>query len=82
MSRVRLGDVATEWCGLVLSRKQSRTPTSAKYRLLNLRAINADGCVEMALVDINEVKRNIAGIEKELAKVQSPMAKYMKELGL
>ena len=51
MSRVRLGDVATVRCGLVLSRKQSRTPTSAKYRLLNLRAINADGCVEMALVD-------------------------------
>ena len=51
VSRVRLGDVATVRCGLVLSRKQSRTPTSARYRLLNLRAINADGCVEMALVD-------------------------------
>ena len=51
MSRVRLGDVATVRCGLVLSRKQSRTPTGAKYRLLNLRSINADGCVEMALVD-------------------------------
>lgn len=38
-------------CGLVLSRKQSRTPTDAKYRLLNLRSINVDGCVEMALVD-------------------------------
>lgn len=50
-SRVRLGDVATVRCGLVLSRKQSRTPTDAKYRLLNLRSINADGCVEMALVD-------------------------------
>ena len=37
---------------------------------------------EEELVDINEVKRNIAGIEKELAKVQSQMAKYMKELGL
>ena len=37
---------------------------------------------EEELVDIDEVKRNIVGIEKELAKVQSQMAKYMKELGL
>ena len=37
---------------------------------------------EEELVDIDEVKRNIAGIEKELAKVQAQMAKYMKELGL
>lgn len=37
---------------------------------------------EEELVDIDEVKRNIAGIEKELAKVQAKMAKYMKELGL
>lgn len=37
---------------------------------------------EEELVDIDEVKRNIAGIEKELAKVQSQMSKYMKELGL
>ena len=37
---------------------------------------------EEELVDIDEVKRNIADIEKELAKVQSQMAKYMKELGL
>ena len=51
MSRMRLGDVAIVRCGLVLSRKQSRTPTDAKYRLLNLRSINADGCVEMAMLD-------------------------------
>jgi type I restriction enzyme M protein len=37
---------------------------------------------EEELVDIDEVKRNIAGIEKELAKVQAQMAKYMKEVGL
>lgn len=37
---------------------------------------------EEELVDIDEVKRNIVGIEKELAKVQAQMAKYMKELGL
>lgn len=33
-------------------------------------------------VDLDEVKRNIAGIEAELAEVQAQMAKYMKELGL
>ena len=38
-------------CGLVLSRKQSPTPTNARYHLLNLRSINADGCVEMAMLD-------------------------------
>jgi type I restriction enzyme M protein len=37
---------------------------------------------EEELVDIDEVKRNIVVIEKELAKVQAQMAKYMKELGL
>ena len=37
---------------------------------------------EEELVDIDEVKKNIADIEKELAKVQSQMAKYIKELGL
>ena len=51
VSRVRLGDVAEVRCGLVLSRKQSRVPTAAKYRLLNLRSIDADGCVEMATLD-------------------------------
>lgn len=51
ISRVRLGDVATVRCGLVLSRKQSPTPTDARYRLLNLRSINADGCVEMTMLD-------------------------------
>ena len=48
---MRLGVVATVRCGLVLSRKQSPTPTNARYRLLNLRSINADGCVEMAMLD-------------------------------
>lgn len=37
---------------------------------------------EEELVDIEEVKRNIAAIEKELAEVQAQMAKYMEELGL
>lgn len=37
---------------------------------------------EEPLVDIEEVQKNIASIEAELAEVQARMAAYMKELGL
>ena len=37
---------------------------------------------EEELVDIDEVKQNIANIEAELARVQAQMAKYLEELGL
>ena len=37
---------------------------------------------EEELVDIDEVKQNIAAIEAELAEVQAQMAKYLVELGL
>ena len=37
---------------------------------------------EEELVDIDEVKRNIASIEAELSQVRAQMAKYMEELGL
>lgn len=37
---------------------------------------------EEELIDIDEVKQNIANIEAELAEVQAQMKKYMKELGL
>lgn len=37
---------------------------------------------EEELVDIDEVKQNIANIEVELAKVQAQMKKYLEELGL
>lgn len=37
---------------------------------------------EEPLIDIDEVKQNIANIEAELAEVQAQMDKYMKELGL
>lgn len=37
---------------------------------------------EEELIDIDEVKQNIANIEAELAEVQAKMAEYMKELGL
>ena len=68
MSRMRLGDVATVRCGLVLSRKQSPTPTNARYHLLNLRSINADGCVEMAMLD-------------EYYAVESRSSEYLSQVG-
>ena len=68
ISRVRLGDVATVRCGLVLARKQSPTPTDARYRLLNLRSINADGCVEMAMLD-------------EYYAVESLSSEYLSQVG-
>ncbi|MFR5855933.1 MAG: N-6 DNA methylase [Lachnospiraceae bacterium] len=37
---------------------------------------------EEELIDIDEVKQNIANIETELAEVQAQMAKYLEELGL
>ena len=37
---------------------------------------------EEELIDIDEVKRNIANIEAELVEVQTKMAKYLEELGL
>jgi type I restriction enzyme M protein len=37
---------------------------------------------EEELIDIDEVKLNIASIEAELAEVQGLMKKYMEELGL
>lgn len=37
---------------------------------------------EEELIDIDEVKQNIANIEAELAEVQAQMNKYMEELGL
>ena len=37
---------------------------------------------EEELVDIDEVKQNIANIEAELAQVQAQMAKYLEKLGL
>ena len=37
---------------------------------------------EEELIDIDEVKTNIANIEAELKKVQAQMKKYMEELGL
>ena len=41
-----------------------------------------DTSEEEEQIDLEEVKRNIAGIEAELKDVQAQMAKYMEELGL
>ena len=49
--KFRLGEVATVRSGLVLSRKQSRTPTGVRYRALTLRSINPDGSVDMGALD-------------------------------
>ena len=45
-------------------------------------ALYVDTFEEEELVDIDEVKQNIAAIEAELAQVQAQMAKYLEELGL
>ena len=37
---------------------------------------------EEELIDIDEVKQNVANIEAELAEVQAQMDKYLEELGL
>ena len=42
----------------------------------------ADAFQEEELIDIDEVKQNIANIEDELAEVQAQMKKHMEELGL
>lgn len=41
-----------------------------------------DTFVEEELIDIDQVQKNIADIEAELADVQAQMKKYMEELGL
>lgn len=41
-----------------------------------------DNFEEEELVDIDEVQRNIASIEVELAEVQAQMKRYLEELGL
>ena len=41
-----------------------------------------DTVEEEELIDIDEVKQNIANIEAELVEVQAQMKKYMEELGL
>lgn len=57
---VKLETIAKVRCGLVLSRKQAREVTDAKYRLLNLRAINADGTVDGPALDEYYAKERLS----------------------
>ncbi len=49
---MRLGDAATVRSGLVLARKQARHPSEYKYPLLNLRAIQDDGTIDTARLEV------------------------------
>ena len=53
-----------------------------RYMDAGFPLLYVDTFEEEPLIDIDEVKRNIAEIEAELAEVQAQMTKYMKELGL
>ena len=73
---------------MLYERKNFEKMTSRKYEYLKGLnghfeiALYVDTFEEEELVDIDEVKQNIASIEAELAEVQAQMAKYLKELGL
>lgn len=49
---MRLGEIAVVRSGLVLARKQSRDGLSYKYPLLNLKAIQPDGVLDGASLEI------------------------------
>ena len=77
----------------IVSAYHNRTDIDKFARVATLDEIKANGYnlnipryvdtfAEEALVDIEEVKTNIANIQKELAEVEAQMAKYLKELGL
>ncbi|TEB07756.1 putative type I restriction enzymeP M protein [Pelotomaculum schinkii] len=77
----------------IVNAYKNRTDIDKFARVATLDEIKANGYnlnipryvdtfAEEALVDIEEVKTNIANIQKELAEVETQMAKYLKELGL
>lgn len=49
---MKLGELALVRSGLVLSRKQSREPSSFRYPLLNFRSIAVDGDIELGEMDV------------------------------
>ena len=57
---MKLGQLATVRSGLVLSRKQARTPTGIRYPLLNLRSIHPDGYIEMEQLDVFEAADDLS----------------------
>lgn len=52
VNSLKLGELALVRSGLVLSRKQSREPSSFRYPLLNLRSIAVDGNIELGDMDV------------------------------
>ena len=73
---------------LLYGRKDFEKMTSRRYEYIKGLnghfeiALYVDTFEEEELVDIDDVKQNIANIEAELADVQAQMKKYMEELGL
>lgn len=57
---MKLGQLATVRSGLVLSRKQARTPTGIRYPLLNLRSIHPDGYIETEQLDVFEAADDLS----------------------
>jgi len=48
---LKLSEVATVRSGLVLSRKESKSPTAYSYPLLTLRAIQPTGSIDLSKID-------------------------------
>ena len=46
-SNMKLGDMASVSCGLVLARKQAKKTSEYRYKLLNLRCIREDGEIDL-----------------------------------
>ena len=46
-SNMKLGDIASVSCGLVLARKQAKKTSEYRYKLLNLRCIREDGEIDL-----------------------------------
>lgn len=58
---MKLRDIASVRSGLVLSRKQSKEPTTYRYPLINLRCIRQDGTVDLCETDVYEAKESLKG---------------------
>ena len=58
---IRLQDVASVRCGLVLSRKQAASPTGCRYPLINLRCVQPAGRIDRKEVGVYEAKEPLKG---------------------
>lgn len=59
--KMRLQEVASVRCGLVLSRKQAARPMGHRYSLINLRCIQSTGCIDLKEADVYEAKEPLRG---------------------